>query len=351
MPDLQAAREKLSRWIEHHLRNAPPEVRIFYVEWNDGWEDYRLAEKGEPKRKLFSMFGCTGIDPADFDPEDPEMEELLANSNWEPEDCCPLPSDVFENEEPREFFEETIENAKGILPGLSDRVLAYAMHDGGVKAFPRVRKKNWENKRFYYTLHPAGEKNHIDSYEIGDFDEEPLLEHSPVPTWPDSGIRLVLGERPKLFDFLRFYRGWLVCSERVANMLRSATDKIQVFPAPLFRKEETGLQKVEGYFVVVLYEKLDCITEEDVLPPAWEGRQKKLSPGARIKESIVAGRHVFRLNCMYYPLLVSQEFRNQFEREKVTGVQWGRWPIEEPKSRQPAVRSAKSQSSKRTMIT
>jgi hypothetical protein len=176
----------------------------------------------------------------------------------------------------------------------------------------------------FYELFVSAGANEIEDYESGTFNEEPLLEGDRLPGKLGKDVKLLLRKRPRLLDFLYFYRGWLVCSERAMKLLREATKKVQVFPAPLWDQD----QKLTGYYVVNLYEKLDCLRDEDVRPPDYKGGPKSFDPsqGYRVKLSVVKDRQVFRINYEQFRLLVSQEFRDKLEKEKITGLQWLRRP-------------------------
>src|SRR5262249_22814920 len=145
-----------------------------------------------------------------------------------------------------------------------------------------------------------------------------------VPARSLKGVVLRLQDRAKLLDFLHFYRGWLVCSQRVADLFRAATTKVQVFPAPLVRPDGAGGTPVPEDFVVHLFEKLDCLPPADVLPPPYKGHPPTFDHirGYRVRRSIVGDREVFRINYEYFRLVVSQAFRDRLEAIGATGMSW-----------------------------
>ena len=81
---------------------------------------------------------------------------------------------------------------------------------------------------------------------------------------------------------------------------------------------------MDGYCVVNLYEKLDCLPPADVLPPPYKGARPTFDPlrGYRIRRGVVGDKAVFRLNYEYFRLVVSQAFRDRIEAAGLTGVEW-----------------------------
>jgi hypothetical protein len=334
MAEQEKPADILRAWFQKTLAKVPSKVTLLYVEWNDG-----PGKKKGSKDTIFALFGYKGIDPASFNPEDPDNLDILSRPDWEPGPFCSIPKQRFDNAHPYKVLGKLLPAAKELHPFLSNRLLTYAEHDSDdVKVFSLVKRKKPKGE-YYYELHVNQGANSIEDCEgfgLGGepwgetegarpsrplFNVEPLLDHDPVRNWPTREIKLFLSQRPKLLDFL-WYHIHFVCSERVANMFRSLTDKIQVFPAPLFKFDrKTG---VKGYFVANLYEKLNCIPDEYVLPPAWKNGPMTFDParGYKIKKSAVLGKHIFRLNYEYFRLVVSQEFRDRFDKKKITGVTW-----------------------------
>ena len=314
--------KKLATWLQESLGQLPKGMNVAAVEWNTGWPSVEDHRAGKPRSMLFTMSALARDGDEPFDPEDPDHLDELSEPAWECEECCALPTVVFDNVDPYDFFQGVLKNSKSLQPLLEKIQLAYGEHESDLKLH-RTKRTKAEGKSGgpnFYELNVSGGANSIDKYELGGFKEKPLLDHDRVTVKPGKGMKLFLQKRPRLKDFLHFYRGWIVCSERAMKLFREATDKIQVFPAPLYDQN----RKVEGYYVVNLYEKLDCLRDEDVRPPDYKGGPKSFDPGEgyRLKLSVVKDRQVFRINYEHFRLLVSQEFRDKLEKAKITGLEW-----------------------------
>jgi hypothetical protein len=314
----------LSKWLGTNLKEAPPEMRLFYIEWNTGSQG-----KGKNKNTFtsFSLFGIACADAATFDPEDDADLELLSDPQWDAPETFAIAETETQGEELDEVVARVLKYVE-LRPSLRGRVIAFGEHEGSVQRYPAKSKARAKaaagTTSPYFELHEKGGSNCIEAYELGEFDETPLTEHQRVRSWPKKGIKLVLQKRPRLLDFLYFYRGWVVCSDRAAKLLQEGTDQIQVFPAPLYVVDKQGEKPVEGYSIVVLYEKLNCLPKEYVLPPSHQGDPPDFdrARGYKVKISETKGRQVFRINCGDFRLLVTEKFRERFEREGITGVQW-----------------------------
>lgn len=315
-------RKELASWLRQALTEAPSEVSLLYVEWNEGWINGN-SQGNAPLSMLFTLAGYTWPEKENFDPEDPGHLEILAEEpNFEVQ-ACAIPKESLEEDEIYEFFEKAAKSPK-LKQLLGGRTLAYGEHEGTVRVlYPRPSLNRLAPQRYFYELHVRSLKNDIESYYKAEtFNERPLLDHDYISTWEEGQIKLFLQRRAKLLDFLYFYRGWLVCSKRAVQLFQGATEKVQVFSAPLFDGPDG--KQVDGYFIVNLYEKLNCLYEKDVLPPITPGGRRTFDPakGYTINLSSVEERAVFRINYEYYRLLVSQEFRDKLEHERITGLEW-----------------------------
>jgi hypothetical protein len=312
--------KKVSVWLQERLARLPPRWNLVYVEWNSGWKSVADYRAKKPLQMLFTMFGFAWSEAERFNPEVPDHLERLADPEWEGASLAEPISDL-DDTDIYELFEGVLPSSAELRRILSERDLAYGEHEGQVKLCNRARAvKKTSATKPYYELHVKGGGNSIDKYETGDFDEDTLLDHDKIASWPKAGIKLHLRNGGKLHDFVHFYRGWLICNLRTAELFKAATKKVQIFPVPLVSKGNP----VAGYFVVNLYEKLNCLSGDDILPPAYEGGPQTFNPekGYRIKMSAVGEKQVFRINYEHFRLLVSQEFRDQLDEAKITGVQW-----------------------------
>ena len=277
-----------------------------------------------------------------FDPENQEHLDALSDWSWETEEPCALELTDYDDEGVREMFARAVQRSRRLTSLLEARrtQFAYGRHEGPVYVLPTSQRvPSRRKKEFYYELNEAYGSNVVD-FRDEDYDSnncgELFDKHTPLPPdWPSSDLCFYLtSKRPRLMDFLRICRGndILICSERVCEVFKEATRSIQTFPVPVARSHgpKAG-ERISGYFVVVLYEKLDCIAERYRTPPPRDGAPLYFDParGYKLIPSVVAGHDVFRLNYEYYRLLVSQRIRDTFDEMKVTGVEYLKRELDE----------------------
>ncbi len=278
-------------------------MRILYIEYN-----------GAPEVISIFMFGYADL--RDFDCENPNDLEKLCEWSWE------SPQLVIDS------TDDTIDSAfekirKRNHKWASERRIFFSRHDSDdVRPLFSLRQPG--SQRFFYELNQASRGNEIRSYRVGQVDEKPLLDHDQlVQDLDHCDYALILQHRPKLTDLLHFYRGWMVCSKRVVDLVSKFTNSFQVFDAHLFR-DKAELEPVSGYHVLNLYEKVDCIAEPYLLPPRRGNAPTTFNPakGYKLVPSTVASKDIFRLNHEYFRLLVSQQFRDQWDEQELTGASW-----------------------------
>ncbi len=293
----------LEDWVRTQATEAPSDLRILYIEYN-----------GAPRGISIFMFGYANLH--DFDCENPNDLEKLCEWSWEsPHFEIPLTYDSIEA-----AFEKI---RKRNHKWASERRIYFARHDSD-DIRPLFSLRQPRSRCFFYELHQASKGNDICSYRVGDVDEEPLLDHNQLIQDLDRcDYALILQRRPKLTDLLHFYRGWMVCSKRVVELVSKFTNSLQVFDAHLFR-DEAETEPVSGYYVLNVYEKVDCIAEPYLLPPKWDNSPTTFDPskGYKLVPATVASKDIFRLNHEYFRLLVSQCFRDQWDELELTGASW-----------------------------
>jgi hypothetical protein len=232
---------------------------------------------------------------------------------------------LFDKVDAYDFVRDVLKDTKPLQPILAKVDVVFGEHEGDLKLHRarRARATTKSGGPAFYELHVEQKSNRITDHQIRNLDKWPMFQHDRLPGKLGNDVKFVLQKRPRLLDFLWCW-DWLVCSERAMKLLRAATKQIQVFPAPLW----DGDRKVAGYFLVNLYEKLDCLRDEDVSPPPWKGAPKDIDPskGYRVRLSVVKDRQVFRINYEQYRLLVSQEFREKLEKAGIPGLGWLRRP-------------------------
>lgn len=307
MPQLIASR--LEDWIRTQVAEAPSDLRVLYIEYNEA-----------PGGISIFMFGYTDL--CDFDCEKPDNLEKLCDWNWESSQFLIASTD--------EMIDAAFEKIrKRNHQWASARRVYFAQHDSD-DVRPLFSLRQPRSRRFFYELHQASRGNAISSYRVGVVDERSLLNHDQlVQDLNCCDFALILQRRPKLTDLLHFYRGWMVCSKRVVELVSKFTHSYQVFDARLFR-DEAELEPVSGYYVLNLYEKVDCIAEQYILPPRWDNSPTTFNPakGYKLVPSAIASKDIFRLNHEYFRLLVSQQFRDQWDELELTGASWLKREIE-----------------------
>lgn len=326
-PDMSPAADpldkKLAAWLKKSLTKIPPKIDLLLLEWNDGWPTVEAHRAGKPKSLLFSLAGFQRGDAERFDPENPEHLDELSEPAWEVSQSCDLPQSAFTELDPSTLVKRVLTNTKETLSSLARIDLAYGEHEGDLKVFSSGRKTSAakaQRSPVFFELSVMSGGNSIEKMELGDYDDKQLRDCDRVSGNPGQEVQLFLKKKPRLLDFLFSPGGWLVCSQRAMELFRSATKEIQVFPANVWNQKE----QVDGYYIVNLYEKLDCLPDEDVLPPRYKGGPKSFDSGRgyRLKLSEVKDRQVFRINYRHFELVVSQEFRDRFEEAKITGPSW-----------------------------
>ena len=118
---------------------------------------------------------------------------------------------------------------------------------------------------------------------------------------------------------------YFVCSDRMRELIESATNQCQVFPINSYRSKKVDETKpIPGYYVVNLYEQLSCLDPTTVLAPPYEGFLPTFNPTRdyRIVRAKVERRDIFRIAYEHRRLVVSHAFRMRSERLGITGVEW-----------------------------
>lgn len=294
----------VEKWLEGVLSTAPDQLNLFYVEWN---------ETDRPERMCLIAFGFRF--DGTFDPDDPDHMEVLSEPAWE---SSPIFVDGSET-----AVSDLMEKVRSRnIPLLRNRNCFGGYHDADVFPLFRSAKKR-SSEIVYFEMHAHCLSNCIHETRLDNVDMTPFHENEPTKQDLDRcDYALILQNRARRMDLL-FFNQMMICSTRLVALIREYTERCQIFDARLF-KDKSERQRVDGYHVVNLYEKLDCITPEDLLPPPWEGSPTTFNPskGYRLIGSVVQAKHIFRLNHEHYRLVVSQAFRDHFESQGMTGASW-----------------------------
>ena len=115
-------------------------------------------------------------------------------------------------------------------------------------------------------------------------------------------------------------------SQRLVDIFKEYTSNLQVFPAVVQRPLNGNSEFIEGYSVINLYEKIDCIDAKWLVrtSPSTSEVTFDRGKGYKVLREKVVGKDVFRINVRDYRLLVSQRFRDEIERRKISGILWGK---------------------------
>lgn len=309
--------KNLVAWLQSVVAAAPRDMRLIYIEWNDGL-------RASKKVAWFNAFGYT---MGDFDPEDTSSLSALSEWDWEAESCATAPKVAKDDEALRQSLEELFASEQSILASLIKRGgrIGFGRHEGSVTVFPRLKRP--QASTCYHELHVAYQSNSVEASGFDEFDEKALdqvIEYRkfeyPFPT----GATFHLQPRGKERDLLSDAR-YFVCSDRMRKLIESATKKCQVFPINLYRsKKPDETKRIPGYYVVNIYEQLSCLDPRTVLPPPYKGWLPTFDPprGYRIVRAKVGKRDIFRVAYEHRRLVVSDAFRKKCEQIGITGVEW-----------------------------
>lgn len=319
---------ELADWLDRQVSYLPKAVKMIYLEY--------VASNA---RFTCVLFGYTSDELAQFDPEDTVHLDSLSTWQWESDmfeflmkgDGSGPASQVYD---PLEMVEKAISASKEV-PKLAEQdnvMVIYGLHEGSPKLFrqrarPDEKRLDQEaGKIHYYELHFDYSGSHrIDGYDLQGIDERQLLLSNKIDPYPiDYSILLDLQEGTKLKDLLWFYRGWLVCSQKLVDIFKKYTSNLQVFPCVLRKHLDGELELVEGYHVVNLYEKIDCIDAKWLLVSSPRTGEVTFDPGKgyKVLREKVVGKDIFRINVRDSRLLVSQRFRDEIESRKISGISW-----------------------------
>jgi hypothetical protein len=101
-----AAEKKLTAWLQTMLRQLPKKMNLAAVEWNTGWPSVKDHDAGKPRSMLFTIAALARTGQEPFDPEDPDHLDELSSPDWEGEECCALPTKLFDDVDPYDFVRD-----------------------------------------------------------------------------------------------------------------------------------------------------------------------------------------------------------------------------------------------------
>ena len=212
--------EKLAAWLKKSLAKIPPKIDLLLLEWNTGWPSTQAHRAREPKSLLFTLTGFQHGDAERFDPENPDHLDELSEPAWEVSKACDLPQAAFNKLDPSSFVKRVLTSVRKSIPALSKIDLAYGEHEGDLKVFKSARKTSVAKAQglaAFFELHLDRKGNNIEEMELGDYDDNDLMDYNRVSQRPAKGVQLFLQKKPRLLDFLFNAGGWLVCSQRRWN--------------------------------------------------------------------------------------------------------------------------------------
>lgn len=341
---MSALENDLVLWIDDQILHLPDTVNLVYLEYNIS-NDLEFS---------CSFLGYEFTDDTSFDPENVNHLDTLRDSHkWERGTSMfefqlgknELESDS-EGFDEIEILEKALSKSEELAKQIKKKGLTvlYGPHDTMPRLF-KPQSKSYEEEsgqgtgeKYYYELHfGCFGIPYIDDYDLYGIDEEQLLYYHKVDQYAsDYRIQLVLWKYAKLKDLLWFHRKWLVGSQRIVDIFKEYTSNLQVFQATLQRPLGSGSELIEGYSVINLYEKIDCIDAKWLVKtsrrsgePAFDPRSEyKAVKGYKVLLDKVAGKDVFRINAHPNRLLVSQHFRDEIESRKISGIAWLKREVE-----------------------
>jgi hypothetical protein len=305
-------------WLQSVVAAAPRNVRLIYIEWNNG-------RRGSRKVLWFSAFGYT---IRNFDPEDSSSLSALSEWVWEAAEACATSPEVASDDEVlRRSIEELFAADPSILDPLIKRggQIAFGRHESSVAVFPPPDRP--EVSTCYYELDVASQSNHVEASGLDEFESKALdqvIEHRKFKYPFPATATFHLQPRGKELDLLWDVR-YFVCSDRMRELIESATSKCQVFPINLYRSKKVDeTKRIPGYYLINLYEQLSCLDPATVLPPPFKGFLPTFDHerGYRIVRAKAGKRDIFRIAYEYRRLVVSHAFRMKCERAGITSVEW-----------------------------
>jgi uncharacterized protein DUF1629 len=329
---MSAFENDLALWIDDQISYLPDAVNLAYLEYNIS-NDLEFS---------CSFLGYEFTDNTSFDPEDANhLDALSGKYEWE------SGANMFEvqlgkNEleadsggfDEMEVLEKSLSRSKKLSKQIKKNglTIVYGPHDASPRLF-NLQSKSYvgksrreSDKIYYYEIHfDCFGIPFIDAYDLQGIDEEQLFAFDKIEHYADDyRIKLVLWKYAKPRDLLWFYRGWLICSQRLVDAFKEYTSSLQVFPATLQRPLDGGIDLIGGYSVINLYEKIDCIDAKWLVKTHRLTGEQTFDPGKgyKVLHEKVAGKDVFRLNVYPHRLLVSQRFRDEIESRKISGVSW-----------------------------
>jgi hypothetical protein len=190
----------------------------------------------------------------------------------------------------------------------------------------KTKQKYFHEIHFDYSV-PAL----IERYEIDEQIEENLLDYNHIKSLQlDYSVRLWLKDSLRITDLFSFYRGWLICSEKLTHILKKYTAHIQILPIILYNSITGKEEMSENYYIVNLYEKVNCISGKwlTMRAPGSTALTFNPSTGFKVLLDRVNKRDIFRISVYDYRLLLSQRVREEIEQNKLSGISWIKREIE-----------------------
>jgi uncharacterized protein DUF1629 len=329
---MSALENDLVLWMDDQISYLPDTVNLAYLEYNIS-----------PTLDFFcSFFGYNFTSALAFDPEDADhLDALSSRYEWESGMSrfeFQLGKEELESDsrgfDESEILEKALSRSNQVAKQIEEKGLTvtYGPHGASPKLFnPQVKSYLGKNrlgvdKVYFYELHfDCSALPCIGDYDLYGIDEEQLFDFDKIDQYAaDYRIQLVLQKYARLKDLVWFHRGWLVGSQKLVDMFTEYTSDLQVFSATLQRPLDGGSEPVNDYYVIHLYEKIDCIDAKWLVKTHRITGERTYDPGKgyKILREKVAGKDVFRLNVHPNRLLVSQRFRDEIESRKISGVSW-----------------------------
>ena len=313
-----------TKWVINQISQVPENINILYFEFN--------VINGE---FYCSIFGYNLSDAQGFDPEVIDSLEMLGKWEWESHS---LQVNIVEDiilEIEEGLLNTILLKLKEIqlLHAKKELLVLLGRHDGTPK---RVEYNSFQlipsvtaKVCYIHELHFDYSSNDlIEKYEADELIEDKLLDYEKIAETSNIQLKLWIRKSKKYKDLLYFYRGWLICSTRLADIFNSATSELQLLPIKLYQSPTNKEIFDPVYVVANLFEKIDCIDKKwltrksPIKSPGTDGLTFDPGHGYKVLSSKIVGKNIFRVSRDDYRLLVSQQLRDEIEKQGITGISW-----------------------------
>ncbi len=215
--------KSLASWITSVVADAPDNVSLVYLEWND-------ARRGS--RKVISFYAF-GYSLPDFHPEDPSSLDALSEWQWEAPTSGEISStSQWDDLTLRSALLDLFSRDESLGLPLTSRggQIAFGPHESTVTVFPEQSTR--PSSSVYYELHVAQASNSVNVRD-DQLDNDPEMLQRAISNqkldYPlTENATFHLQARGKELDLLYAVR-WFICSDRMRDLIQAATQHCKCF--------------------------------------------------------------------------------------------------------------------------